>query len=690
MSDKKLPSRISIPLLLGIGGILLTTVLASLFFSARNSELQRSFEAKANQITSLIDTRMTLYTNVLYGGQGLYAASDSVSEKEWLAYVGALDLPQHYRGMTSMLFIQRVPSDEVKTLPFTIFPYQEKSEYFPITYIASATVSTTSTSTIGFDISSEPGRRSAILAASSTREPSATPVVKSAGGSQIPVFSIYLPVYASESNTSTPALGYISATFRVKELFEGLASDPLFDRNMDVAIVDPDGVVLLDTSVSRSRQPEYETLRYTSQVIVGGRAWNLEFKALSSFSLGTFADVLPYIVLTIGFLLTGLLSLISYLFIVSRERDIASRSLQLDTLIRSFPYGVLVEDEKRSLQYANQRVLDLLAAGSNVTVKDIVGKNMKTLEAAGTERYADHEKVIRETKEIVSSGKMVINGKIELVDGRIVSRDYVPLYTGADHVGAIWILKDITEEENVDRMKTEFVSLASHQLRTPLTSIKWYAELLSDNAGELTTEQAEYVKEVSEAADRMNNLVTALLDISRLDLGTFIIEPTPEDIVAIMESAVHEQLPTFEKKKQQFSFTHPDGLAPVPVDKKLFFIIVQNLLSNAMKYSPEGASVHLSLEQNAQVEYVVSCTDTGYGIPAKAQANIFKKLFRADNIRTLDVEGTGLGLYMIKTIAEAAGCTIAFTSKEGKGTTFVFTVPASGMKAKTGTKTLGE
>jgi two-component system sensor histidine kinase BarA len=251
------------------------------------------------------------------------------------------------------------------------------------------------------------------------------------------------------------------------------------------------------------------------------------------------------------------------------------------------------------------------------------------------------------------------------------------------------VFRDVTKEREIDLAKNEFVSLASHQLRTPLTSIKWFTELLVDeDAGKLTTEQREYTHEIQAAMIRMNDLVASLLDVSRLELGTFIIEPVPTNIISILDSASREQAPTFTEKKQVFTFTHPDTLAEVLVDPKLLRIIVQNLLSNAHKYTPEGGTITLGLEHDKKTGYQITCSDTGYGIPLNQQDSVFKKLFRADNIRTLDVEGTGLGLYIIKTIVDTAGCSIRFISSPGKGTTFTISIPEKGMMSKGGTKKL--
>ncbi|MFA6322798.1 MAG: ATP-binding protein [Candidatus Buchananbacteria bacterium] len=248
---------------------------------------------------------------------------------------------------------------------------------------------------------------------------------------------------------------------------------------------------------------------------------------------------------------------------------------------------------------------------------------------------------------------------------------------------------DITKEKQIDRAKTEFVSLASHQLRTPLSAINWFAEmLLSGDAGKLKKEQAEYLKEIYQSNQRMVELVNALLNVSRLELGTFMIEPEDVDIVEISRSVLSELSSLVAKKeitlKKSYSKEIPKTLK---LDQKLTRIIFQNLLSNAIKYTPEKGQVDLSIGVEGK-NLLIKVADNGYGIPTGQQEKIFTKLFRADNVREKDAEGTGLGLYIVKSILNQSGGKIWFESIEGKGTTFNVTIPLTGMKSKVGTKTI--
>lgn len=264
----------------------------------------------------------------------------------------------------------------------------------------------------------------------------------------------------------------------------------------------------------------------------------------------------------------------------------------------------------------------------------------------------------------------------------------------------IGVERDITKEREVDKAKSEFVSFASHQLRTPLSAINWYSEmLLAGDAGTLNDDQRKYIESVYEGNKRMVDLVNALLNVSRIDLGTFIVEPEPTDVAALLRSVVEEQQPAVHERQIRLSVNiNPDTLT-VNVDIKLLRMVFQNLLSNALKYTPPDGTVDLELliKKSGDVcgnrtfledALCFTIKDSGYGIPEDQKDKIFTKLFRADNVRAKDTTGTGLGLYLIKSILDHSGGSIWFESQEDKGTTFRFTLPASGMIKKEGTREL--
>ena len=250
------------------------------------------------------------------------------------------------------------------------------------------------------------------------------------------------------------------------------------------------------------------------------------------------------------------------------------------------------------------------------------------------------------------------------------------------------VCQDITLRKEIDRAKTEFVSLASHQLRTPLSAIRWYSEMLmSKYVGELNEKQRQYVKEIYQGNLRMVDLVNALLNVSRIDLGTFAIEPEPVNLVEICDSVISELVPQITEKKQTVNRIYTNAPQTYLADSKLIRIVFQNFLSNSVKYTQEGGHIVAEIGQNEGMLYI-RVTDDGYGIPKSQQSKIFEKLFRADNVRQKDTEGTGLGMYIVKAIVESCSGRIWFESEENKGTTFHVLLPLSGMPKKTGAKGL--
>lgn len=255
------------------------------------------------------------------------------------------------------------------------------------------------------------------------------------------------------------------------------------------------------------------------------------------------------------------------------------------------------------------------------------------------------------------------------------------------------IERDITKAKEVDKAKTEFVSMASHQIRTPLTAVSWYAEMLLKNkAGKLLPKQRQYLQEIAQATKRMNWLASALLNVSRIELDTFSIEPRKIDLSEISKSVISELKIQADKKNLKIVEKYDKKFTIVNADPNLSRVIFQNLLSNAIKYSKNKGEICLSIsgtnDQKVDEDILIMVKDNGYGIPENQQNKIFTKLFRADNAKKNVAEGTGLGLYIVKSIAEHSGCKIWFKSQENKGSTFFVSIPKNGMVKKTGERNL--
>jgi len=210
-------------------------------------------------------------------------------------------------------------------------------------------------------------------------------------------------------------------------------------------------------------------------------------------------------------------------------------------------------------------------------------------------------------------------------------------------------------------------------LRTPLSSMKWFMEMLLNNdLGELPEKQRGVLLDVYNSNERIITLVNDLLDVSRIEAGKMQNQPTPTNIIEFIKSMLPEVEQNFVKRKQKFEFIRPDSFPRVSADPKLIWQVLQNLLTNASKYTPEEGKITLTLSL-ANENALLTIADNGYGIPEFQKNRIFEKFFRADNITKM--EGTGLGLYISKELAEASGGKLRFESAEGRGTTFYFSLP---------------
>lgn len=238
-------------------------------------------------------------------------------------------------------------------------------------------------------------------------------------------------------------------------------------------------------------------------------------------------------------------------------------------------------------------------------------------------------------------------------------------------------LRESTEKvKEVDQMKTEFVSLAAHQLRTPLSAIKWSLQmLLGGDMGMVPNTQKELLSKTYESNERMITLVNDLLNVTKIESGKTLHQPSLVQIEDVVAGQVQLYTADAERRGITLSYIRPEEKLPkVLVDEEQIGIVIQNLIDNALHYSPQGGRVTVALAHDIK-EVRVSVQDEGLGIPQEEQPKVFEKFFRASNVKKVHTEGSGLGLYITKYIVEIHGGKIWFTSTESQGTTFTFTLP---------------
>ena len=232
-----------------------------------------------------------------------------------------------------------------------------------------------------------------------------------------------------------------------------------------------------------------------------------------------------------------------------------------------------------------------------------------------------------------------------------------------------------TRLKELDKSKDEFISMASHQLRTPLTAIKGYLSLvLEGDIGPVTENEKKMIKRAFDSAQKMVYLIADLLNVSRLQSGKLIIESKPTNLAEVVEGEVAQLQETAQNRKIRLDYQKPASFPMLIIDENKTRQVIMNFLDNAIYYTPAGGTVTAAVQVNGQnVDFTV--TDTGMGVPKEVQAHLFAKFYRADNARKMRPDGTGLGLFMAKKVIDAQGGTILFQSEEGKGSTFGFRFP---------------
>jgi signal transduction histidine kinase/DNA-binding response OmpR family regulator/putative methionine-R-sulfoxide reductase with GAF domain len=247
---------------------------------------------------------------------------------------------------------------------------------------------------------------------------------------------------------------------------------------------------------------------------------------------------------------------------------------------------------------------------------------------------------------------------------------------GGTTIGLTLTFQDVTREREVAQMKSDFVSFVTHQLRTPLAGIKWLLELTVQER-QVPEPARSYVQDAREANERLIRLVNDLLNVSRLESGKLAVVARPTDLGALTASVVEELTGLVREKGHRLSVTGAADTPRVIVDPQLFREVILNLVSNAMKYTLPGGDIAITMgPRDDGVCWAIR--DSGIGIPKDAQGRLFEKFYRAENVLTVETEGTGLGLYLVRLIVEQFGGQIWCESDEGKGSMFAFIVPPAG------------
>ena len=374
--------------------------------------------------------------------------------------------------------------------------------------------------------------------------------------------------------------------------------------------------------------------------------------------------------------------------LILKNRAIAEEKAKTDAMLENIGDGIIGINDTGEIIFVNGQTTKMLGFDESELIGKPFFHTVIALDDKGNPAPIERRPIHHAFKNNVNVTSRELSYKAKSGKAIAVSITASPVMLQGMLIGGVIVFRDITKEKEVDRMKTEFISLASHQLRTPLSAMKWFSEMLIDgDTGELNPEQKEIVNNIYQSNERMIQLVNALLNISRIESGRIIIDPVPTNLKELIDSVVLELQPKIMEKKHHLGVSVHEGLPTINIDPKLIRHVYMNLLTNAVKYTPAEGEIVVMISRSGD-EIISQISDNGYGIPELQKEHVFQKFFRADNIVKVETDGTGLGLYLIKSIVHSSGGRIWFESEEGKGSTFWFSLPITGSQPKKGEVTI--
>ncbi len=346
--------------------------------------------------------------------------------------------------------------------------------------------------------------------------------------------------------------------------------------------------------------------------------------------------------------------------------EMSSEKNKMETIFKHMADGLIAVNLEGHIIHANPAAIGML----KVTTEEIESQSYNTLI-----KQLNEELSLELLMEKCKEGEL--SDVFEKAGCTYATRyDWFKDEDGND-VGIIILLQDITQRQKLENMQMDFVANVSHELKTPLTTIKSYTETLLDGCVDDPVTVNEFLEIIDNETDRMNRLVKDLLQLSRLDNNQEILNRKEGNLISLLKAAVKKVELTAANKDQHLNcLFNAEERIPVDMDKDRVEQVILNIISNAIKYTTEGGRIDidaLKVEKNA----VITITDNGIGIPETEQSRVFERFFRVDKARSRALGGTGLGLAISKQIVEGHLGTIELESKDGKGTKVTITLPLS-------------
>ena len=715
--------------ILGIG--LLGSVYVSLQVKQdTENDAVRQFAYACDQVTLKIQERLGAYALILRGGSGIFSASDAVSRREWRAYVEALQAAKGVPGVQGIGFAQVIPPDQLSThiariraegFPeYTVRPPGERTLYTSIIYLEP--FRDRNLRAFGFDMFSEPVRRAAMEQARDSGEAALSgkvELVQETGKDVQAGTLMYVPVYRNGAAANTvdqkraALIGWTYSPYRMNDLMGGILANWTSQQGREVGLHIYDGnqaipqALLFDSKPAVT--PALQSIFYQTRTInFNGRQWLLEFN--QAITASSISHASAWWVLVGSLALSGLLSGLMLSVINTRAKavriaaeliaDIKDHSEQLGAIFDLSPDGFITFDAAHRIKYVSPAFAIMTGLkGDGMIGLDEAGfsKELANL-CAPTARFPGVAR-LREQQDAVSAGIATggpttarapdtcgnrpadADGRRQIIEltgcgNRVIEVNL--RISRTENTSQILYFRDITLETEVDHLKSEFLSHAAHELRTPMASIYGFTELLITQELE-EAERGEFLETIFRQSELMISIINELLDLAR-------IEARRGKDFSIADVDVRELLREvcagFKAPQGRLSPQEPPANGPLQVraDRKKLTQAVSNVISNAYKYSPGGGTVDIDLttlpgNDGLPSRIGIRITDRGIGMTQEQLAHVCERFYRADT--SGKIPGTGLGMSIVKEIVELHGGRMELASNVGAGTTVTLWLPAA-------------
>ena len=648
--------------------IIIVTILNFFLYNQEFDFYKNIYDNEVAGTTSLLNRRIQTTIVATESIQALFLSSTNVTKEEFDIFGSVLTKNINSNIITVPISIEWI--DEKNNIRY-VYPMNKDND-----------------KVLGLDLNKYPNRLLPITKAKTTQSTVITEPIMLGQG--YPGLILYSPIFRNNKY-----LGEAVIVIRLSNLVSPIpGNNPIYSKNeyiqTDNFIIPFDDDVIFNNKGERIINPQGDLVKdpvsqeylgstegvISQDIVFADKTWQLKF-------FPTYiTEVYKIIEVYIGISLFFLILFIIFLWILNRQRERLSKEVaKNEALIISLGDGLVACDKYGIITFINKKAEELFGYSAQESIGKSYYDVWHVFDSKGVtipEKERGFYRALnkREIVNISISDHLYI---LKKNDTRFpLGSTISPIIVNGNLEGAIVIFRDITKESEIDRMKTEFLSLTSHQLLTPTSAIKWTSELLLNEKNKtLNEKQIKSIQDIYISNENIISLINSLLNISRIESGRIMIDPKPTYLNELVDEIVVELKNKIEKKEQLFNFDFENNLPKINIDPNLIKEVYKNLLTNAIKYTPAKGNISVTISK-IKNDIVSKISDNGYGIMEKDKNRVFEKFYRGENIIAIEKDGNGLGLYLIKQIIEVSGGKIWFESEINKGTTFYFSLPISG------------